>query len=396
MTNLTKFKLDDARIRDISTVLSGVTTGEFLKQDHIQRAITMANAIEALREMLNPEVMKPIMALMNSPLGFRTDRDPKQIDQKTGKPHVPYGELVVKDCVIETLIAGFYLVGNEMNIISGRAYFTREAFSRRVREFAGLTDFTMVPGVPVMREKGAIVKMVAKFRLNGEAKVLERDIAVKVNSFMGADAVIGKAERKMLRQVYVFLTGSEHTTDGDTDDIISTTAEVIPEGAASGSRASNVVNRIQRNGTTTTPPPQNGTAPHAPAGANENPPSDDPQQGPDSDEDDHPPRFVGDPEPEPLQAGSSGGAATAVAERPRTAEQNGDGPEPQNGWEACVWAIQAKCKLDLPTAERVCGTFLKNRKVDVQALANTGLDNEATLAALEHINRQTNFKAYGG
>ena len=56
--------------------------------------LKMSAAMQQLREMITPEMMKPIMALQGSSLGFRTDKD------KEGG----YPESVVKEAMIEKIM----------------------------------------------------------------------------------------------------------------------------------------------------------------------------------------------------------------------------------------------------------------------------------------------------
>jgi hypothetical protein len=44
-------------------------------------------------------------------------------------------------------------------------------------------------------------------------------IPVRVNKAMGVDAILGKAERKMLAAIRKEVTGSQHDPDGDVDDV---------------------------------------------------------------------------------------------------------------------------------------------------------------------------------
>lgn len=82
------------------------------------KALILARYTQNLREQLTPEMMRDVRALMNTPLGFRTDRDPRQVDSKTGKPYTPYGDEVIRDCAIVAMIDGARFVGNEWNIIA--------------------------------------------------------------------------------------------------------------------------------------------------------------------------------------------------------------------------------------------------------------------------------------
>jgi hypothetical protein len=180
--------------------------------------LQVAQAMADLRAMLTPEVMQPIMALMDTDLGFRTDRDPRQTNQKTGQPNTPYPVEVVKDVVIEAKLRGFHTIGNEFNIISGRFYAAKSGFRRKLsdgKSFPGLSNFKDSYDVPRnVAEKGAIVKCRAEWTLNGKRDSVECEFAIKVNAFMGADAILGKAERKLCKRVHDLISGV-HTPDSE-------------------------------------------------------------------------------------------------------------------------------------------------------------------------------------
>lgn len=184
------------------------------------RAHELASMVGALETAITPDFMRPIMDLRDKRIGFRTDRDPTQTDYKTGRAHVPYAEDVVKRCLIEAVICGVYPTGNEFNIIAGNCYITREGYTRLVREIEGLTDLQLSPAPPKrVGEDGAIVDFDASWKMNGVQQAMRESIPVKINKGMGTDAILGKAERKMLYRVYKRATGSETSLpEGDVDD----------------------------------------------------------------------------------------------------------------------------------------------------------------------------------
>src|ERR1700678_982493 len=101
------------------------------------KTFLLAEAIGHMRQLLTPEVMKPIMALMNTDLGFRTDRDPHVKNAKTGEYNIPYKEDVVRDVLIESTLRGFFPVNNEFNIITGRFYAAKNGVRRKVVKWPG-------------------------------------------------------------------------------------------------------------------------------------------------------------------------------------------------------------------------------------------------------------------
>lgn len=224
----------------------------------LQQAIAMAQGIQIMRQALTIEVVERLlMPLQGSPLGFRTDKD-------TGQGYDP---ATVRDCAIEAMIRGFNVVGNEFNIIAGRAYFTREGLDRKVAEFPGVTDFEFDIGVPhAASDKGSLVPCRAKWKLNdipgeiicelskdADGNVIDRRIPVRVNGGMGADAVLGKAKRKLFARVLERFLGKKLAPqDGD---VFDTTAEPAPAPAPPSEDGKRIkMNGNKKNGAEQPPP----------------------------------------------------------------------------------------------------------------------------------------------
>lgn len=178
----------------------------FGKPASLEEELKVAQAMGELRAALTKDVMQPIMDLMNTNIGFKTDRDPNR--PVKGQTPTPYGWEVVRECFMESRLRGFHTVGNEWNIISGQFYAAKNGLDRKVKNFPGLTDFRMFFNVPDMKPSGATVKCKASWVRDGVADSLDADIPVRVNEYMGADAVLGKATRKLLARVHDRLTGT--------------------------------------------------------------------------------------------------------------------------------------------------------------------------------------------
>lgn len=201
----------EALIESQVSALSNPAAGTF------RRALQMSKAIADMRTLISKEVLSHIMPLQGSRLGFRTDKD-----QNGGYPAE-----VVKECLIEAVLNGAMPCGNEFNIIAGNAYLTREFFTRRLREWPGLTDLVIEMGVPAVGNGGALVECRATWRLNGVPdsvhcrKTADSDsrIPVRVNANAIVDATLGKAERKLRARVWAKLTGSASSGEGDVEDM---------------------------------------------------------------------------------------------------------------------------------------------------------------------------------
>lgn len=174
-----------------------------LPDNPFENAIVVANAMVEIRQSLTPELMAPIMALQNTKIGFKCDKN--------------YDVETVKNALIEATLRGVRPVGNEFNIIAGQCYITKEGFGRLLREIPGL-KFSITPHVPKMKsDKEAESTVTIEWRYNGEQETREMTFAIRVNSGMGADAINGKATKKARAWLYNYLTDME-LGDGDADD----------------------------------------------------------------------------------------------------------------------------------------------------------------------------------
>lgn len=174
-----------------------------------QKAYLIAEAAGKLKSLLTDEYMKPIMQLQGNRLGFKTDRDDKD----------GYKIEVVRNCLIEAVLTGVQPFGNQFNIIAGNCYITKEGFGYLLANFPGLT-YEIIPSLPrVNPEKtSAAIVMKITWTLGGESKTREIDFPIRMNSFMGTDAVIGKATRKARAWLFNTINGIE-IADGDVQDV---------------------------------------------------------------------------------------------------------------------------------------------------------------------------------
>jgi hypothetical protein len=202
----------------------------------IRRTLTLARGMQTIRKHLVGPLMSDIRALADTPLGFLTDRGPGAM-AKDGKPLKPYDDETVRDCVIEGMLRGASIIGNELNIIARRTYLTKQYFERQLREWPGLTELSIVEGVPTTSAAagGALVPMRATWKLNGVPCELicehtsagDFRIPVRVNAMMGVDATLGKAKRKLYAKIFARITGSQWVAeqadlDAPTLDVQST------------------------------------------------------------------------------------------------------------------------------------------------------------------------------
>lgn len=187
--------------QELNEVVSTVVGQHHIK--NFEKAFLIADATSKLKGLLSAEYMKPIMELQGNRLGFMSDK--------------VYPEGVVRDCLIEAVLTGLQPVGNQFNIIAGNMYPTKEGLGYLLANFKGLS-YQIIPELPRVKESSAAIVMNVKWSINGGEKNEEKlDIPIKVNKFMGTDAIIGKATRKARAWLYSTLTGSE-ISEGDATD----------------------------------------------------------------------------------------------------------------------------------------------------------------------------------
>lgn len=168
-----------------------------------EKAYLVSNAIAEIKQLLTPEYMKPIMELQGNKLGFKSDK--------------VYDEPTVKNCLIEAVLFGLQPTGNQFNIIAGNMYATKEGCGYLLSKIPGL-QYDIIPELPRIKEGSGAVVMSIEWSINGVTKSKKIDIPVKVNNFMGTDAVLGKATRKARKWLYDTITGNE-LPEGDVLDV---------------------------------------------------------------------------------------------------------------------------------------------------------------------------------
>lgn len=176
-----------------------------------EKAYKIASAAGELESLLTKEYMKPIMNLQGNRLGFKTDKDGKG----------GYSEDVVKRCLIEAVLTGVQPFGNQFNIIAENCYITKEGFGYLLSNIPGL-GYKIKPQLPRISQNNnsAAVVMDIEWTINGVTKKESIDFPIKVNQYMGADAVIGKATRKARAWLFNTVnTNGIEVSDGDVQDV---------------------------------------------------------------------------------------------------------------------------------------------------------------------------------
>ena len=181
--------------------------------DDVSTTFKAAAVVQALRNLFTQELVEThLMPLMGVRIGFLTDRGKPD---KSGKMPEPYTWQVVRDCVIDAACRGLAPVGNQMNIIAGNMYPTKEGYSALLKRIGAKyiiskSEDKSAPGSPVAR---------IDCKICFEHKGVKSDFTIiatpKKNQFSSLDQLQGKAERKAKKALYEYLTGVDL---GDADE----------------------------------------------------------------------------------------------------------------------------------------------------------------------------------
>lgn len=205
----------------LESIIKESTALENSVHNTIAAAVTYALMAQQLEAALTPKVMAEVfMPLKGKDFGWTTDEPPGQSK---------YGPLQLSIAWVSALFKGALPFGGEVLIISGRPYLEKPYFTRMLRNYKGLTEFVWSPGKVEMKPGGALVEATATWKLNGTPMSVERTgtraIPIRLNNGQGADAALGKAERKIKAQVLSMITGSTFD-DADTTETLD--AVVLP------------------------------------------------------------------------------------------------------------------------------------------------------------------------
>ena len=155
------------------------------------------------------------MKLKNTPLGFMTD----ERKASGNKPAVFYDVARVKEFSVETIANGFTLTGNEVNMIASRMYAAKAGVSRKLKDQKGFSALRLELGIPTGQKDGSIVHFDATWKIGDNDQSLSGEIPIRVNNYMGIDAILGKAERKAKYRILNQVVGSDlGFVDGDIHD----------------------------------------------------------------------------------------------------------------------------------------------------------------------------------
>ena len=199
--------------------------------DDFESQVRVAQYMESLREAIEP-FMPAILKLRDSPMGFRTDRG--KDSNKT-----PYDEATVKECVVEALLRGVKLVGDQFNIIASRTYITLNGY-RLLVNGSGCQQLTYDVQPIELNEKEHKIQGKASWVLDGKTYSIEKQFSCKAHISKGGFPITtweqtqGKATRKLFKAIYETVTGRAfHEPDEDVrEDAIEVEGAVVDEPSA--------------------------------------------------------------------------------------------------------------------------------------------------------------------
>lgn len=184
-------------------------------------AFTAVNVITLLREALTDEVMtKVFMPLMNTKVGFLTDRNGKP--RSNNRPALPkYSIDVVRDCIIDAVSIGLLPTGNQFNIIAERMYPTKEGYTSLLKKL-GVKYLIEVSYDKSQTAGFAEIPCKINYEYGNEKKSFTIIATVKKDDYSSPDQLRGKAERRAKKSLYEYITGCDF---GDADETSSNVEE---------------------------------------------------------------------------------------------------------------------------------------------------------------------------
>ena len=203
--------------------------GELAESEEFFKPIVMAMAIQELRQALTPEAIAAVHELEGTALGFKTDK----FDGK-------YPDDTIRMCVIEAMLRGVSIVGNQFNVIKGNFYIARNGWEAKLRK-AGCTQIVptigkpeeVLLGTPNQKDNRQITATFAAQATcvkDGKRYAVSASLAdgvdgrIEVSAFgkdlqACIDGLKGKSEARILKKLY-FLACDATELDDDESHVI--------------------------------------------------------------------------------------------------------------------------------------------------------------------------------
>jgi hypothetical protein len=211
MSNNTQVMKREDAIKQIDTVYKDLSTKLTGQVNEFEKSMHLAFAMEQLFDLVEA-VKSPVMMLMNTHLGFMTDADPS----RNRKCERAYKWEEIKPVICEALVAVTESPATSSTLFHAVSTQLKTDCGAKLETWRALTNFRDEIAVPKTISSGAIVSVKASWNRTECLKTPQPKSQLG-ERFMGIEAIIGKAQRKLFKRVLDILTGSRWDTLGDED-----------------------------------------------------------------------------------------------------------------------------------------------------------------------------------
>jgi len=211
MANVAKYEDAQKKFELVCNSAEGLTIAQ-----NAGAAFDAVIVVKTLRELLTDDIMKDVfMPLMNTKIGFATDRNGKP--NKQGKIKPLYSIAIVRDAIIDAAAFGLLPTFNQMNIISDKMYPTKEGFTALLKKIKAKYILNFGPDTSPDTAKFAEISIKINYEYRGEKSSFVMMALVPKNAYSSYDQLKGKAERRGKKMLYEYLTGLDlGENDGET------------------------------------------------------------------------------------------------------------------------------------------------------------------------------------
>jgi len=197
-----------------------IQTKQIAFQDNpILKGLLQANAMNLISEALTPDMMRPIEKLFGSSIGIKTDK--------------VYTPEIMKRIFIEATLGGWGIVGNQVNVLAGNMYITKNGYLPRLREFPGLKfKYPFKHHLPFQdpEHKTWSVNTDMEWELNGVKYKETITNPTKRQEGQTTDALWGKADTKCARWLWNKVTGQDTMDDSSVSDFVDAEISNVKDG----------------------------------------------------------------------------------------------------------------------------------------------------------------------
>lgn len=203
--------------------------------EQFEISMHIAYYLKQIKDRIPSEMMNLFKNLMNTGIGFKTDKD-------------YYSDEIIKDCMIQAMMHGLRLYGNEFNILAGNFYATKEGLERVIKTYPSLSKEPIIELRSLVQDpKSKNWKFSFKYELcykNGTTSSNEYSCIIrglkqgKNGTYpIAYEAVEGKAYRKCYKEIYNKLNRNFRIKDSDDVDDL----KIIQEDTNSESKLKKLV-----------------------------------------------------------------------------------------------------------------------------------------------------------